>query len=154
METFNQYVMENWMLFVLLVVLVGGAVEGLKYIMRYQRESAELQAQTELKKEMIQRGMSADEIARVLFGTAPVATTASGQPIPTNHLAELGKDLAVAEVSAPIMEAVLAHFASIPGEHQPAIYKSLKEMIDSSVAETALLATASSLAKAYSHATA
>lgn len=148
MESFNQYVVENWMLFALSFGLFWALAEGLKYVMKSIRDAAQLQAENDLKREMIQRGMSADEILRVLHGTSPEAAKAPAKT-GMNYLAELGKALAIQEVSASIMEAILTHFATIPEEHQPAIYSSLQEMIDSSVEESSLLAAISSFAKAY-----
>lgn len=147
MESFNHYVVENWMLFALSFGLFWALAEGLKYVMKSIRDAAQLQAENDLKREMIQRGMSADEILRVLHATSPEAAKA---PITTgmNYLAELGKALAIQGYSET-MEAILTHFATIPEEHQPAIYSSLQEMIDSEVAEYSVLVATSSFAKAY-----
>lgn len=147
METFNQYVLDNWMLFLLLFVMICGSIEGLKYIMRWNRESSQIQAENDLKREMVLRGMSADEIVRVLNKTASPQTDVLGNS--RNPLAELGQALAIQEVSAPIMEAILTHFATIPEPYQPGILTALKAMIDHSVEESALLAATSSFAKAY-----
>ena len=66
METFNQYVLDNWMLFVLIFVVAGAAMEGLKHVMKSMREAADAEAANSLKREMILRGMSADDILRVI----------------------------------------------------------------------------------------
>lgn len=131
-----------------LAITLGALVGAIAIISGCLTAHARLRHDAELRKNMLDRGMSAAEVEVAMrgFGAAAASTLTVEEGLAYDG--ELAKSLAVSHYSPEAIDYILRAFHSVPANEKESICTAIQEMAEEKVGEDQLIAAVRGLCRA------